>query len=239
MFALGRALAAELARAHAETPPALSRHRPRPHRDGRRRPAPPRRRRPRPRGARPTASSPSARSCTSSPPARSPDVSWRLDGPPPAEASTLRRRAVLAALASPGRDGFATAAEAESALDAASATRGGRAASLAPLPRRAHPRRARAALRPASPAGLGVLWQAPLGAVMASPLLTGRPRDRGHRRRPARAPRPGPRHAVHEVKLASALESSPALARPRAARSEPTTASWWRSTWSTAASPTA
>ena len=51
----------------------------------------------------------------------SPDVSWRLDGPPPAEASTLRRRAALAALASPGGSGFATAAEAESALAGATA----------------------------------------------------------------------------------------------------------------------
>ena len=42
-------------------------------------------------------------------------MSWRLDGPPPAEASTLRRRAVLRTLASPRGDGYETAAAAAAA----------------------------------------------------------------------------------------------------------------------------
>ena len=120
VFALGRALAAELARAHAEKParyPDIDPARIEMADDG-----------------QPSLGSTGAAKgraadgllalgallhqlATGS----SPDVSWRLDGPPPAEASTLRRRAALAALASPGGDGFATAAEAESALARATA----------------------------------------------------------------------------------------------------------------------
>ena len=139
-----------------------------------------------------------------------PEVSWRLDGPPPADASTLRRQAVLAALASPSGDGFASAADAERAL--------ARATTLEPaLPhpwplfRGAPTRVGSSGASAAPPVGLGALWQAPLGAVMASPLLTadlaivatadGRlvllDRARGT--------------LVHEAKLASAFESSPAL----------------------------
>src|SRR5438067_7685770 len=60
------------------------------------------------------------------------EVSWRLDGPPPVEASTLRRRAVLATLAAPRRaDGYATAEEAARELQAAAAA--GPAAAVWPL----------------------------------------------------------------------------------------------------------
>ena len=47
-------------------------------------------------------------------------VSWRLDGPPPAEASTVRRRAILASLAAPRRaERYATAEEAARDLQVA------------------------------------------------------------------------------------------------------------------------
>ena len=209
VFALGRSLAAELARAHAQTPPRFpdidparivmgDDGQPRLGDDG---PA---------QGRAADGLLALGALLHQLATGSSPDVSWRLDGPPPAEASTLRRRAALAALASPGGDGYATASEAESALTRATALE---SAGPPPWPLfRGAPTRVGARPSPAeSLAGLGLLWQAPLGAVMAQPLLTedlaivatadGRlvflDRARGT--------------PVHEAKLASALESSPAL----------------------------
>jgi len=208
IFALGRDLAGELSRAHAETPPRypeLDAARIEMDSDGR------------PRLGGGAAKGRPAEGLLALgallhqlATASAPDVSWRLDGPPPAEASTLRRRAVLASLASSGGDGFATAAEAERALERANTPE---PAAAPPWPLfRGAPTRVGAGPTPALPlAGLDSLWQAPLGAVMASPLLTadlaivattdGRlvflDRARGTR--------------VHEAKLASGFESSPAL----------------------------
>jgi outer membrane protein assembly factor BamB len=139
-----------------------------------------------------------------------PDVSWRLDGPPARVLSTLARQAALAALSAPRTaDRFASAGEAASALDAA----------VAPNPPETPPwpmfrgdssrRGARPAAAPAT--ALAMAWEARVGAVTASPVLTpalaiaptadGRlvflDRARGRR--------------VHEILLASAVESSPAL----------------------------
>src|SRR5207245_11545794 len=60
-----------------------------------------------------------------------PEVSWRLGGPPAAELSTVRRRAVLAALAAPRRaERYGTAEEAAGELQAAAAA----AVPMAPWP---------------------------------------------------------------------------------------------------------
>src|SRR5207249_3700894 len=115
-----------------------------------------------------------------------PDVSWRLDGPPAGVLSTLARQAALAALSPPRTvDRFAGAGEAAAALEAG--------------------------VRPAPAASLAALWEARVGAVTASPVLTAALAiaptadgrlvflDRATGRR------------VHEMPLASAIESSPAL----------------------------
>jgi outer membrane protein assembly factor BamB len=137
------------------------------------------------------------------------DVSWRLDGPPPADLSTLERRATLIALSSPrSSTRYASAAEAAAALEAA----------LAPASDTAPPwplfrgDASRTGQRTASArSGLSPAWDTPVGAVIASPVLTARlalaagsdgrlhflDRETGRR--------------LHEMKLASALESSPAL----------------------------
>ena len=136
-------------------------------------------------------------------------VSWRLDGPPTPEMSTLGRRAALAALAAPRRsDRFASAAAAAAALDAAltAAPRG-----PAPWPLfRGDP--GRTGSRPgALAASLQPLWEAAIGPVVASPVVTadavvaatadGRlawlDRESGR--------------VLHEMRLAAAIESSPAL----------------------------
>jgi len=136
-------------------------------------------------------------------------VSWRLDGPPAPEMSTLGRRAALGALATPRRsDRFATAAAAMAALDAAlTAAPGG----PAPWPLfRGDPGRT-GSRQGAAAASLQPLWDAPIGAVVASPVVTadavvaatadGRLAwlDRQNGR------------ILHEVRLAAAIESSPAL----------------------------
>jgi len=140
-----------------------------------------------------------------------PDVSWRLDGPPAGALSTLARQAVLAALSAPRTaDRFAGASEAAAALEAA----------VAPAPTGATPwpmfrgdpsrRGARPATAPAR--SIAPAWEARVGAVTASPVLTAALAiaptadgrlvflDRATGRR------------VHEMPLASAVESSPALA---------------------------
>jgi outer membrane protein assembly factor BamB len=97
------------------------------------------------------------------------EPSWRLDGPPPAELSTVRRRAVLSTLASPRRaDRYATAEEAARELQAATAA--APAASAWPL-FRGDPERTGA--RPAAPAArLKPAWRLAVGPVVASPVLT-------------------------------------------------------------------
>jgi outer membrane protein assembly factor BamB len=99
-----------------------------------------------------------------------PEVSWRLDGPPPAELSTVRRRAVLTALGASRRaERYPTAEEAAGELQAA-ATLG--PALVAPWPLfRGDP--ARTGARPGVVAArLRSVWRAALGPVVASPVLT-------------------------------------------------------------------
>jgi outer membrane protein assembly factor BamB len=143
-----------------------------------------------------------------------PEVSWRLDGPPPVEAATLSRRATLLALASPKR---------ESRLpDAAAAVRALEAA-LAPASTQAGPwpafrggsARTGAAPGPA-PARLEPAWSWNGAAVVASPVLApdlvlaattdGRLLflDRTSGR------------TLHELPVASGMESTPALEGPMA-----------------------
>jgi outer membrane protein assembly factor BamB len=139
-----------------------------------------------------------------------PDVSWRLDGPPPPPVSTLARRAALATLAAPRRgDRFGSAAEAAEAIDAALLE----AANVpAPWPLfRGDPARRGSS---AGPAGgtLAPVWDARVGAVNSSPALTSalvvaataEGRLLFLDRRSGRL--------VHELKLGSAIESSPSLA---------------------------
>jgi outer membrane protein assembly factor BamB len=166
VFAIGHALAAELARAHAEQPPRHPDLDPEaiPMSDGA------------PRLPGGSASGEATEdlfrlgcllsSLALGTPAH---VSWRLDGPPPAEASTVRRRAVLSTLAAARRaDRYATAEEAARDLQAA----------VAPLPTaagwplfRGDP--ARTGSRPGVVvARLRPVWRLPSGPVVASPILT-------------------------------------------------------------------
>jgi outer membrane protein assembly factor BamB len=144
-----------------------------------------------------------------------PAVAWRLDGPPPADATTLKRRAVLQVLASPrGGAGVDTASDAAAALEAAAHpdTVGTPAWPLF----RGAPQRTGAPVRDAGgtagPASrLVPRWHAATGAVIASPIVAGglvlAPTvdgrlvfvDRGSGR------------LLHEIRLGSAVESSPAL----------------------------
>jgi hypothetical protein len=138
------------------------------------------------------------------------DVSWRLDGPPPGETTTLIRGATLRTLAAPRRaERYATAADALQALQRAIAPP---STAEAPWPAfRGGPDRSGA--RPgAAPSSLAASWHAPIGAVVASPLVldalviaaTASGRlvflDRGTGR------------VVHETVLGSSIESSPAVA---------------------------
>jgi outer membrane protein assembly factor BamB len=139
------------------------------------------------------------------------DVSWRLDGPPPAELSSLDKRAALAGLLSPRPDArYPSAAAAAEAFEAALSATADTAASW-PLFRGDA---GRTGQRPAQAPLTGLLpaWDLAIGPVIASPVLTSRlviaattdgrlhflERTSGRR--------------VHEMKVASALESSPALA---------------------------
>ena len=142
--------------------------------------------------------------------AQAPQVSWRLDGPPAATASTLRRRAVLAGLASPRGDGYATAAAAQAALEGALHPETD-AASAWPLFRGTPSRAGAAPGPPDGPATLVPVWQAPLGAVIASPLLAADLVIAGTADGRLLFLDRGTGVRIHEVKVASALESSPAL----------------------------
>jgi outer membrane protein assembly factor BamB len=137
-----------------------------------------------------------------------PVPSWRLDGPPDAPLSSLTRRAVLAALATPVRaERFDTAAQAAEALAGAllAAPQG---APPWPLFRGDVKRSGQAA---GSASAMSRLWNARLGAIAASPVVSptlvlcptadGRLifLDRASGRR------------VHETPLGSAVESTPAL----------------------------
>jgi outer membrane protein assembly factor BamB len=97
------------------------------------------------------------------------DVSWRLDGPPPVELSTVRRKAVLSTLAAPRRsDRYATAEEAARELQAAA---GASVATEAWPLFRGDP--ARTGARPAvAAARMRPVWRVPAGSVVASPVLT-------------------------------------------------------------------
>jgi outer membrane protein assembly factor BamB len=136
-------------------------------------------------------------------------VSWRLDGPPAAEMSTLGRRSVLATLASPRRsDRFTSVAAAADALDAALTAAPGRPAPWTLF--RGDPGRT-GSRQGGSAASLQPVWEAAIGAVVASPVVTadavvaaaadGRlvwlDRESGR--------------ILHEMRLAAAIESSPAL----------------------------
>lgn len=136
-------------------------------------------------------------------------VAWRLDGPPAFPASTILRGAFLAALGSP---------QPEARFDSAPAAL---AAAEAAIQEPSRPRRtalfrvdaARSGVASPDPArGASRVWTVPLGPVAAAPVVTedlvlaatadGRLvfLDRGTGR------------LLHETKLGSAVESSPALA---------------------------
>jgi eukaryotic-like serine/threonine-protein kinase len=137
------------------------------------------------------------------------DVSWRLDGPPPLDVKSLARRAALSALGSPLHG--ARVESAEAALRSFEAALATSTDAAAPWPLfRGDPGRSGTLSRP-EPRGLRPLWSAALGPVVASPVVHGSfvicatadgrlaflDRDSGR--------------SVHELKLASAIESSPAL----------------------------
>ena len=136
-----------------------------------------------------------------------PEVSWRLDGPPPTALSTVARRAVLAVLAAPSGPRFASARDAAEAMEATLAPP---AASPWPLFRgsvdRTGARPATAPLRAVAPA-----WETRLGGVVSSPAVTSAfvLANTSDGRLAFLDRRSGRR--VHEVKIGSATESSPAL----------------------------
>ena len=136
---------------------------------------------------------------------------WRLDGPPRVEVSNLRRRSILASLASPRRaERYATAADALAALETA--------VSVAPLSEPSWPMfrgdAGRTAARTATtvPREVRHRWLARVGAVAASPVIAGdlviAATSDGSLcfldRRSGRV--------LEKVRVGSAVESSPALA---------------------------
>lgn len=137
------------------------------------------------------------------------DVSWRLDGPPEAPGSSVLRRSLFTALASPRRERrFATAAEALAAVAAAAAP-----TSEAPWPLfRGEPGRRGIAVGAPAPSRLAPLWDAAIGAVVASPVLAaGMTLAATADGRLVWLDSVSGR-VLHEMKLASAIESSPAVA---------------------------
>ena len=101
---------------------------------------------------------------------RTASPAWRLDGPPRADLSTVRRRAVLAALASPRPgDRYPTAAVALAALDGALAAVG----TSPPAWPMFRGDAGRTGMRPAMPEARAIAhrWHARLGAVAASPIV--------------------------------------------------------------------
>src|SRR5688572_30280897 len=103
---------------------------------------------------------------------RPPVPGWRLDGPPTAEVSSVRRRAILAGLAAPRpADRYHTAADALAALESALST--------AAVPEPSWPMfrgdAGRSGARPATTAAREIRprWQARVGAVASSPVIAG------------------------------------------------------------------
>ena len=137
-----------------------------------------------------------------------PDVSWRLDGPPPTEGSVLRR-SLVEGLASPRRERRFLGAE-----DAARAFEGALQAETAA----AHPwplfrgDTARRGVAAGAPKGvLSGLWEAATGAVVSSPVLTASLAiSAAADGRLVFVERTSGR-IIHELRLGSAIESSPAL----------------------------
>ena len=211
MFALGRDLARELVRAHAESPPRHPEIEPSTiaWADGR----------PRLEGGGPAGLVAEdllqlGTLLHTLATARPADLSWRLDGPPPAELSSLERRAALAGLTSPRPEArFPSAAAALEALEAALAATPETTVPWALF--RGDPGRTGRRDAPTPVAGLRPAWEAPLGPVIASPVLTSRlvvvAGTDGRLHFLGRADG----RAVHEMKLASALESSPAVLASR------------------------
>ena len=206
VLALGRDLARELARAHGETPPR--------HPDIELRAIPVTDAGPRLEGG--DASGDAAEDLfqlgallTALATGTDASVSWRLDGPPAPEMTTLGRRAVLAALAAPRRsDRYASAAAAVAAFDAVLTPAAG---GPAPWPVFRGDGARTGSRQAAAASSLQPVWEAGIGPVVASPVVTadavvaatadGRLvwLDRGTGRR------------IHEMRLAAAIESSPAL----------------------------
>lgn len=138
------------------------------------------------------------------------EVSWRLDGPPPVEASTIVRRAALASLCSRrAQPRYPSAEEAAAALLAAATPRGSEAAPWPVFRGGAD----RTGARPASGAAahLSPAWDSPLGNVVASPVLTASlavvATSDGRLLLADRATG----RTLHDARLANAIESSPAL----------------------------
>src|SRR5712691_11689762 len=124
------------------------------------------------------------------------DVSWRLDGPPTSDLSSLGRRAALGGLTSLRTE-----------------TRYASAAAAPPWPL-FRGDAARTGFRP-SPGPVTALvpvWDAPLGPVIASPVLTARLVIAASADGRLHFLERGTGRRLHEAKVASALESSPALA---------------------------
>ncbi len=136
------------------------------------------------------------------------DVSWRLDGPPEPPGSSVLRRSLFAALASPRRERrFATTGEALAAVETALAPTLDAAWPLF----RGDPGRRGLAAGTAAPRTLSSLWDAYLGPVVASPVIAA-----GLVLAVTADGRlvwldPVSGRVLHELKLGSAIESSPAV----------------------------
>jgi outer membrane protein assembly factor BamB len=141
---------------------------------------------------------------------REPHVSWRLDGPAAPEVAGIRRRSVLATLASPSRmTAYASATEAMQALESVLAP----AAAQVSWPCfRGGPARTGAAASALRPKVLASAWAARVGAVAASPALTSDlvlvPTAAGRLLFLDR----GTGRLLHETAIGSAVESSPTVA---------------------------
>lgn len=139
-----------------------------------------------------------------------PDVSWRLDGPPPPPLSTLSRRAKLATLAAPRRaDRFASAMEAAQALETALQEAADRPSPW-PVFRGDAARRGSVAGVPNANA-LAVVWDARVGTVHSSPVLTSSLAIAGTAEGRLLFVDRHSGRVVRELKLGSAIESSPSL----------------------------
>lgn len=205
VLALGRSLARELARAHAETPPRHPEIEPaRIELDGSE---------PRLNGG-PLPGSVAEdlfqlgcllQSVATATP---PDVSWRLDGPS-RDAAPLLRRSLVEGLASPRRERrFATAEEAALAFERALGTPAD-AAHPWPLFRGDAARRGAVAGAPRR--GLEPVWETGAGSIVSSPVLTAALALAATADGRLLFVERASGRLVHELRLGSAVESSPAL----------------------------